>query len=279
MKSDHGNKPKPEWRVLQDLPQSGSRNMAVDYAILKAVSAGEQPPTLRLYRWAQPTITIGYFQSPEKEVYLDEAEKQGVKVIRRITGGGTVFHHLELTYSFIIPAEHPAIKGEVLDSFRTVCNPIIKALNAKGIPAEYQPINDITAGGKKISGNAQIRKEGVLLQHGTILLDIHLESIRSLLTGAGSNKQHIIDQDSGEKVIKEVNHVTRVGSLSDFINDRALSDSFREEIEAEIINSFADAFGVELEAAPLSSMEEESAIYIEEKQFRSEIWNRGRERN
>lgn len=265
-----------KWRVIIDEALPGSQNMAIDYAIVNAVAAGVQPPTLRFYQWNHPSITIGYFQSPEQEVYLDEAKKRDIPVIRRITGGGTVFHHQELTYSFVIPISHPMIKGEILDSFKTVCSPLIKTLKELGIPAEYQPINDITADGKKISGNAQIRKSGVLLQHGTILLDIDKESIGDLLTGKGSDKQHIIDEKTGEKTTKPVNHVTRVGSLIDFLGDDVLTQDFRSHFESKAVKNYSTQFDIQFSSSSISRAELQDAKIIEKDRFNNPEWNLNR---
>jgi lipoate-protein ligase A len=261
------------WRLLIDEAKPGSINMATDFAILEAVARGEQPPTLRFYKWDKPTITIGYFQSPQEEVYLENAKTQAVNVIRRITGGGTVFHDQELTYSLVIPTSHPLIKGEILDSFKIVCQPLIEALNRLGIPAEYQPINDITAGDKKISGNAQIRKQGVLLQHGTILLNIEKESIATLLTGKGSNKQHIINQETGEKEVKTVNHVTRVGSLKDYLGETVFSDDFRESFEQEAVHFYEKQFNTRLQLKTLSLSEKKRVKTIAKQWFENPDWN------
>jgi len=261
------------WRIIKDKALDGTENMAIDYAILKAVGSGEQPPTLRFYKWANPTITIGHFQSVESEVHLDAAQKRGIDVIRRITGGGTVFHHLEITYSFVIPINHKKIPRDILQTFNSICSPIIKALIKMGVPAEYQPINDITAAGKKISGNAQVRKNGAILQHGTILLDINKNDIKELLTGKGSNKQHIIDQESGEKIIKEVDYVQRVGSLSDFLGKSIFSSDFRDKIESKIQEEFENQFNEKLKLSQISDNEKEDAKKIEKEFFDNPKWN------
>ena len=261
------------WRMIKESAIFGSENMAKDYAILKAVGKGEQPPTLRFYKWKKPTITIGRFQSPSSEVYLDEAKKRDIDVIRRITGGGTVFHDLEITYSFVIPVKHPLMKKTILDTFGQICEPIINALIELGVPAKYQPINDITANGKKISGNAQVRKHGAILQHGTILLGINLNDIKTLLTGKGSNKLHIIDEISGEKIVKEVNHVTRVGSLVNILGEKVFSDKFRSEIEKKIQIQYEKQFSTTFKVEKISKQEIQESVEIEKSHFNNQQWN------
>ena len=101
--------------------------------------------------------------------------------VRRITGGGAVFHDNELTYSIVIPESHPQIPKNIIDSYKRICGAIMKGLDKLGIDSKYFPINDILTNNKKISGNAQTRKSKTVLQHGTILMDVDVEKMFSLL--------------------------------------------------------------------------------------------------
>ena len=144
--------------------------MALDEAILEAVAAGRAPPTLRLYTFSPTSVTIGYFQGLSRSVRLDAARRLGTPVVRRFTGGGSVLHSEEgeLTYSIAAPAE--GVLANVVESYRVLCGAVADALRRLGADAVYEPPNDVTVGGRKISGNAQARRRGALLQHGTILL-------------------------------------------------------------------------------------------------------------
>ena len=86
-----------EFRFLNTQAQVGAMNMAIDEAVFESIATQKSISTLRLYGWAPPTISIGYFQSLEEEVDLDSCKKMGVDVVRRITGGGAVFHEHEIT--------------------------------------------------------------------------------------------------------------------------------------------------------------------------------------
>jgi lipoate-protein ligase A len=155
--------------------------MALDEALLNHVAAGGSPPTLRLYRFAPTSVTIGYFQSLSRSVHLEEAERLGVPVVRRFTGGGAVVHPEdgELTYSISLPAEgRMAYLGE---SYRILCSAVADALKRLGVEAEYVPPNDVVVRGRKVSGNAQARRRGALLQHGTILYRAPLDLMERLL--------------------------------------------------------------------------------------------------
>jgi lipoate-protein ligase A len=159
------------FRLLSTDYHDGYYNMGLDEALLERVARGESPPALRFYGWRPPAVSVGYFQGLEEELDLEACKRRGVDLIRRITGGGAVFHQGELTYSIIMPLSHPLAGDSIRGSYRVLCAGIIRGLERLGIAAEFSPINDILAGGRKVSGNAQTRRMNTLLQHGTILLE------------------------------------------------------------------------------------------------------------
>lgn len=169
------------WRLLPFAAYRGAMNMAVDETVADTVRAGG-PPTVRFYAWSPGAVSIGAFQSAAEEVDLDECRRRGVEVVRRRTGGGAVYHDPrgEVTYSVIAP--QAVFGNDILASYREVCGYVMSALAALGVPSEYRPINDIVVSGRKISGSAQTRREGVFLMHGTVLLSIDREAMSSLLT-------------------------------------------------------------------------------------------------
>ena len=122
-----------------------------------------------------PTVTLGYFQGLSDEVDREACVRGGVDIVRRVTGGGAVFHDAELTYSIVLPETHPLARPGILDSYRVLCAGIVEGLSLLGLKGEFVPLNDVLVGGKKISGNAQTRKRGCMLQHGTILLDVDVD--------------------------------------------------------------------------------------------------------
>lgn len=154
--------------------------MGIDEAISESVAAGG-PPTMRFWRWNPSAVSVGYFQCILDEVDVDLCKQSGVDVVRRRTGGGAVYHDYngEITYSVIAPEN--IFPRNIIESYKMICGWIISGLNNLGVSAEFKPINDIVVGGKKISGNAQTRRGGVLLQHGTILYDLDIKTMFSLL--------------------------------------------------------------------------------------------------
>ena len=168
---------KEQWRLLKTENNSAFTNMAIDRAVLVANSKGKAPPTVRFYTWKPPAISIGYFQSLKKKLILDACKDLGVDYVRRITGGGAVFHDKELTYSIVIPESNPKVPKNILESYRRICGAVIKGLKHLWIESKYAPINDIIVNSKKISGNAQTRKLKTVLQHGTILMDVDVDKM------------------------------------------------------------------------------------------------------
>ncbi len=148
-----------QWRLLITENNTAFSNMAIDRAVLVANSKGLIPPTVRFFSWKPPAISIGYFQSLEDEVDLNVCKKLGVDCVRRITGGGAVFHDNELTYSIVIPESHPQIPKNIIDSYGRICSAIMKGLKQLGIDSNYFPINDILSNHKKISGNKRSNKK------------------------------------------------------------------------------------------------------------------------
>jgi len=176
-----------EWRFISLETNNGFRNMALDEAILNQAIEGKSPKTIRFYKWDPSTVSIGRHQSLSAEVDMETLNQLNFNVVRRITGGGAVFHDniREITYSIVCPInflkEHNA--RSILEQFELIENGIVNGLIDYGLEAEKGVIHcpAIFLDGKKFSGNAQLRKRNFILQHGTILLDIDPELMYSVL--------------------------------------------------------------------------------------------------
>ena len=163
------------WRLLPLETNNASMNMAIDEAILNSRIDGEVPNTIRFYRWHPSAVSIGKNQKPEKELDLDECKELGVDVVRRISGGGAVFHDFEgeVTYS-VVGKTSDLGNADVTTVYFRIYEAITDALRLLGIPADFsggdaRNCPNLTVGGKKISGSSQTITHGVVLQHGTIL--------------------------------------------------------------------------------------------------------------
>jgi lipoate---protein ligase len=170
-----------DWRVIELTENDAYRNMAIDESIIEHVKRGMSKPTIRFYRWMPSAVSIGRFQSMNDEVNIEKCKELSISYVRRITGGGAVYHDYygELTYSVI--GKQELFPSGIRESYSMICGWVIDGLKSLGINAEFVPINDIIVNGKKISGNAQTRRDGVLLQHGTILYSLDVARMFSVL--------------------------------------------------------------------------------------------------
>jgi lipoate-protein ligase A len=227
-------KMKEQWRLLKTEDNSAFTNMAIDKAVMVSCSRGKVPPTVRFYTWKPPAISIGYFQSLNEEVDLDACKSLGVEFVRRITGGGAVFHDKELTYSIIIPESNLKVPKNILESYRRICGAVVKGLKHLWIESKYAPINDIIVNNKKISGSAQTRKSKTVLQHGTVLLDVDVDKMFKLLK--------VPNEKIKDKLIADVKQrVTSIKHISDnnvSFNETsdAMKIGFEEEFDIELVN-------------------------------------------
>lgn len=169
-----------DWRLMLDGDLPGHENMARDSCVLRALDEGAGTPTVRLYGWAAPTISIGYLQDPSPFIGL------GLPVVRRITGGRAVVHSSEVTYSVAGLISDPLFRGGVMDAYAVISRCIIAALKDAGVEAAwcqgspgpgrmracfFSPSRyEVLVGGRKLVGSAQRRLKRAFLQHGSILM-------------------------------------------------------------------------------------------------------------
>jgi lipoate-protein ligase A len=236
-------------------------NMAIDEAILLSLKEGAVPPTLRLYRWQPSAVSIGTFQGMKEEVDIQYCRENGIDFIRRITGGGAVYHDYngEITYSILLPRKHRLAPEDILDSYKLLCGGIISGLAQLGIEAEFKPINDIVSGGKKISGNAQTRRHSCVLQHGTTLLDLDVEVMFSILK--------VPKEKISDKMIADVKE--RVTSIRDILK----RDVEVEELRAALQAGFCEALDVELVKGELTFEEKSTAKRLAQINYSTDKWN------
>lgn len=175
-----------QWRLLVDEPRKGAENMAVDATLLRQVASGQSRPTLRLYAWEPLCLSLGYGQSVQ-DADADRLQQHGWHLVRRPTGGKSILHGDELTYSVTLPRDHELAQGDVVESYRRISQALLRALQilglapqserqAKGnqgvgpvcfeVPSHYE----ITVQGKKLIGSAQVRQRDGILQHGSLPL-------------------------------------------------------------------------------------------------------------
>ncbi|MFA5117569.1 MAG: lipoate--protein ligase family protein [Candidatus Omnitrophota bacterium] len=194
---------KNTWRFIQSGYADAYTNMAFDEALLRQFSAGRCSPTLRVYGWDPAAFSVGLAQEPGEVLRLEECRQNDIPVVRRMTGGGAIFHCRELTYSLVCGKDDLGACGTVAASFRRICAFLIRAYRDLGLQAEFSiesaagkalPCRfnapfcfagkekyDILIEGKKLGGNAQKRSRGIIFQHGSIPLQSDVQAAISFL--------------------------------------------------------------------------------------------------
>jgi len=195
-----------KWRVLNSGKCGAAENMAIDEAILNGTINGTSLPTIRFYDWKPPTASCGYNQNAEKEVDFNALQEFGYDFVRRPTGGRLVLHDHEITYAVIAPTSGK-LGGNVTASYSEISRALAAGLKILGINVELEKGNlssahqredvnpcftsssryELTYNKKKIVGSAQVRKDGVLLQHGSILMEYNQRKLADLIPGLNEN--------------------------------------------------------------------------------------------
>jgi lipoate---protein ligase len=185
-------------------------NLAIEEYALKNLDINE---TYLLFYINEPSIIIGKNQNTIEEINTEYVESNGIKVVRRLSGGGAVYHDLgNLNFSFITKDD-----GESFHNFRKFTKPVVAALKKLGVNAELSGRNDLEVEGRKISGNAQFSTKGRMFSHGTLMLNSEIDNVVSALK---------VKKDKIEsKGIKSVR--SRVANISEFLTEKLEINDFR----------------------------------------------------
>ena len=267
-------------RVIKSKSYDGAMNMAIDEAIMIAHKEGRVKPTLRFYTWDPACITIGYFQKLEDEIDLEKCMELNVDCVRRITGGRAVLHENELTYSVIVSEDNDLMDSSISKSYKFISEALVKGLNLSGIYTDElnkgekigrenlsaacfnaHASYEISINKKKVVGSAQSRKDGVILQHGSIILDFDVNKLFE-----------IIKTESVEKKERLINFTARKASgIENETNIKLEVD----ELEKNLIQGIKEHFNVEFIEEGLTEYECNIAKNLYEK-FRSDEYNKKR---
>jgi lipoate-protein ligase A len=264
------------WRLIIDQPASGSWNMAVDDALLEAAQGDSYIPTLRLYSWNPPCLSLGHAQHI-REVNREALIKMGWDLVRRPTGGRAILHIDELTYSITGNTEQPILKGGILESYQKISQTFIQMLQkysldprsreesqqAKNqvepvcfeIPSNYE----ITVAGKKIIGSAQARRKNAILQHGAIPLTGDISRIIKVLAYS--------DEDSRK------NAALRVLSRATTIENQTGKSISWHQSAMDLVRAFEETHNLFLIKGELTAEEAVSAKRIELEKYGNKSWN------
>lgn len=253
------------WRLLRLETNDAFTNMAVDEAIMTARIAGSVSNTLRFYRWKPSAVSVGRFQEILKEANVENCRRHGVDIVRRITGGGAVYHDRdgEITYSVIVNEKDLGFV-DVVSAYNIICNGLIEAAKILGIRADFHPGDpkqcpNITISGRKISGSAQHRRRGVLLQHGTLLVDIDLEKMfRFLKVPWAKSLMDVLT--IAQKRLTSVQHELKSSVSTD-------------DAHQALVRGFEKTLKIQLAKGELTSYEQALAENLRREKFATEDWN------
>src|SRR5438105_10291622 len=184
------------YRFLTTGPLDAAMNMAIDESVHIHHLQGSALPTLRVFRWVQPSISLGRFQSTEREIDIERCQQLGVALVRRPTGGRAVYHRDEFTYSIVIGKRYGVPAG-VVAAYAYLAQGLLAALQGLGVSAVLSDERvskhpsaacfasstqaDLTSGGFKLVGSAQVWKDDALLQQGSLPLDDRAAEFFSML--------------------------------------------------------------------------------------------------
>ncbi|WP_249317117.1 biotin/lipoate A/B protein ligase family protein [Bacillus sp. FJAT-50079] len=256
--------------------------MALDESLLHWHSEGRIPPILRFYGWSKPTLSVGHFQKVEKSIDFSSIDHYDCEFVRRLTGGSAVLHDDELTYSVVVSEDNPYISDSIREAYFTLSKGIMAGFKELGIHADYtlpeeqyrqqgtavcfeKPSDyEMLVDGKKISGHAQTRKKGVLLQHGSLpftidkqmLFDLFLfstEKLRERQRKAFSNKAIAMNEVSETKITYEM-----------------AAKAFTK--------GFEQALNLQLKTFELTDQQWEEVHALADAKYRSTEWNMNRNR-
>ena len=252
------------WRLLPLETNNGFMNMAVDEAILNARVAGQVPNTLRFYRWKPSTVSIGKNQNPDSEVYLNACKQLGVDVVRRISGGGAVYHDFEGEITYSVTAQTETLgTGDITIVYAKIYEAIKDALRLLGITADFSSGDakncpNMTVKGKKISGSSQTITRGIVLQHGTLLRSVVFSKMFTLLKlkNATCSQAADIGRRKITSIQNELGHAVMPETVAN-----ALAQGFKAILK------------IQLEPGELSPYELELANELCKEKYSTREWN------
>jgi len=262
-------------------------NMAVDEAVLMHCIQGESPPTLRFYEWEKPSISVGYAMDVEAEVNLSLCREKDVPVVRRMTGGGLVFHQCDITYTVVFPEDFRSEKERgsgkrlsVLETYRLVNRALAEGLREAGVLTSLlgreeseasgsrrggnvcfsnPTVYDILHDGRKLAGSAQRRKRGWVLHQGSMLFSSDFVKMCPLTATGGTGGSLSRDHPMARTAV----------CLEEILGE----NPDRQRIVAVLSEGFARALRIKLERSSLTRSEMEMAERLRKEKYSTDDWN------
>lgn len=265
------------WRLLNTGRSDGPTNMAIDEAISESVAAGESQPALRFYGWQPACLSLGLAQEWDVADW-QSCTQQGWGIIRRPTGGRAILHIDELTYTVAAPDHEPRVQGGVIESYQRLSEALAAGLRLLGLdPARARPYYqdkgeagpacfdgpshyEITIGQRKLIGSAQMRKKGVVLQHGSLPLHGDITRIAKALA---------VDVP-GQRMAIAARLQYRATTLADCLG-RSLEF---EQVAEALRQGFSQALNLTFVAGELTPKEEARTLELRHNKYAAESWTK-----
>ena len=226
------------WRLIPTETHNAFMNMAIDEAVLQSRLENLTPNTIRLYQWQPSAVSIGKNQNPDETLYTENCRKLGVDIVRRNSGGGTVFHDQtgELTYS-VTAQTRDFNASDITEVYTSIYAAITDALRLLGIPADFNPGDhkncpNLAVNTRKISGSAQTVKRNIVQQHGTLLLNVNLPLMFQLLRVKGVDDCSLAAQIAQRKITSVQNEIGHAVTPETAAN--ALTQGFKAILKIQL---------------------------------------------
>ncbi|BBI35454.1 lipoate--protein ligase [Cohnella abietis] len=231
-----------------------SLNLALEEYILRSLPDTDD---YLLFYINEPSIIIGKNQNTVEEINAEYVEENGIHVVRRLSGGGAVYHdHGNLNFSFIMKDD-----GQSFHNFKKFTQPVVQALRELGVEAELTGRNDLQVGERKISGNAQFSTRGKMFSHGTLLFDSEIENVVSALK---ANAEKYVS-----KATKSIR--SRVANISEFLDEPMTVEQFKQSLLTSLFEGEK-----EIPYYELSEQDWANVRKLADERYRSWEWNYGR---
>jgi len=274
-----------KWNFIDFEYHSPSFNMALDEALLEWHSHKLIPPTIRFYGWNPATLSVGYFQKVEKEINVENVKEHGLGLVRRLTGGRAVLHDQELTYSVIVSEDYPQMPRSVTEAYRVISQGLLYGFQNLGLHAYFSVPEteeekeklknprssvcfdapswyELVLEGKKVAGSAQTRQKGIILQHGSILIDLDEDKLFDLFNYPNERVRQRMQRNFGAKAVTIEQVAQRKVSMN--------------EVREAFKKGFEQGLGMKLEPYTLSEKEIQYVEELAKRKYESIEWTYSR---
>ncbi|KGX89622.1 octanoyltransferase [Pontibacillus halophilus JSM 076056 = DSM 19796] len=264
------------WYFIDSGNASPEWNMALDEKLVSWHSEGKIPPVIRFYGWNPATLSVGYFQKLKGKIDLEAVEKHGYGLVRRPTGGRAVLHDKELTYSVIVSEKHEAMPKTVTEAYRVISEGLLNGFRNLDIQADFSIPEgklqqtgsavcfeepswyELIVEGRKAAGSAQSRQKGVILQHGSIPIEVDDVALFDMFIYPNERVKERARKAFGGKAAA--------------INEVAATPKSLEEVKSAFKQGFAAGLDIELEHYTLTEEQIEEVNELAINRYKSDEW-------